>query len=179
MQSRYGLELFGIHEPIVELTAVHYSFAGSAAVMLAGAAVREASGRWRGLGLLGVVCTAGAPPIVATGFVTASALPQVGGAVLMTVGVWCTASLQLRAASRMRWSSPAALLAISGLAVWLPMVLAVAWACGQHWDVPVLSIPDMARTHGLATALAFVVCGLVARRLDAPMPADRRAVVTP
>lgn len=45
------------------------------------------------------------------------------------------------------------------------MALAVPWAGGQHWDVPALSIPDMARTHGLANALAFVGCGLVGQRL--------------
>ncbi len=44
------------------------------------------------------------------------------------------------------------------------MVLAVAWAAGQHWHVPALSIPDMARTHGIANALAFVLCGLLAAR---------------
>jgi hypothetical protein len=45
------------------------------------------------------------------------------------------------------------------------MVLAVAWALGQHWDVPALSIPDMVRTHGVANAFAFVICGLLGRRL--------------
>jgi hypothetical protein len=46
------------------------------------------------------------------------------------------------------------------------MVLAVAWAAGQHWDVPLLSVPDMVRTHGAANALGFVLCGLLARRID-------------
>ena len=57
-------------------------------------------------------------------------------------------------------------LTLVDLAVWAPMVLAVAWAAGQHWDVPILSIPDMARTHGVANALGFIGAGLLARHLD-------------
>ena len=49
-----------------------------------------------------------------------------------------------------------------GVAIWIPMVLAVAWAAGQHWDIPALSIPAMERTHGLANSLAFVLGGLLA-----------------
>jgi hypothetical protein len=83
--------------------------------------------------------------------------------------VWTTATLQLRrAVVGRRDRGPAVLLAVSGLAVWLPMVLAVAWACGQHWRVPALSVPDMARTHGLANALAFTLCGLVGRAARVP-----------
>lgn len=40
------------------------------------------------------------------------------------------------------------------------MVLAVAWAAGQHWDVPALSIDAMARTHGATNAIGFVACGV-------------------
>ncbi|MEA2684939.1 MAG: hypothetical protein QOE93_134, partial [Actinomycetota bacterium] len=39
---------------------------------------------------------------------------------------------------------------------------------GEHWDVPFLSIPDMARTHGVANAVGFVVAGLVGGRLASP-----------
>jgi len=57
------------------------------------------------------------------------------------------------------------------------MVLAVAWAAGQHWDVPALSIPAMERTHGVPNALAFVVGALLAwwstdRHADAAPVAD-------
>lgn len=150
VQSRLGVRLFGIREPIVELTAVHYIYAGCGALVLAGhTASRKA-----------VVLTAAAPPIVAVGFVTEWAVPQVGGAVLMAAGVWLTAGHQLVESAKQR----RLLLAVSGLAIWAPMVLAVAWAAGQHWDIPVLSIHDMARLHGLPNALAFVVAGLVARR---------------
>jgi hypothetical protein len=157
LASRLGASPLGLTEPIVELTAVHYVYAGAAALTLA-----EATGR-----LPAMVLTAVAPPLIALGFLTGAALPQVGGAVLMAAGVWTTATWELRSAldssitRRVR-----VLLAVSGLAIWAPTVLAVAWAAGQHWRIPILSIPDMARTHGAANALGFVLCGLVARRVE-------------
>jgi hypothetical protein len=156
----------GIREPIVELTAVHFTYVGGGALILALAAFNTSpAGLRRRVGALGLALVASAPPVVALGFATGMAVPQVGGAVLMTVGVYCTAALQvIGAVGRRRTVMERGLLAISGLAVWVPMALAVAWAAGQHWDVPLLSVPDMVRTHGAANALGFVLCGLVARR---------------
>ena len=184
-QSRAGLMPFGIREPLVELTAVHYTFAGAAAVVLAERALRHGPGP-RALGRAAVVLTAAAPPVVAAGFVTRAAVPQVGGAALMTLGVWATATLELRRAFAERRypagagqtvlpvaagrsvlpvaASRSVLLVVSGLAVWAPMVLALAWAAGQHWAVPALPVAAMVRTHGAANALGFVLCGLVATR---------------
>jgi hypothetical protein len=151
--SRLGLRPFGIGEPIVELTAVHYLFAGTGAITLAGATGSRAA----------VAITVIAPPVVALGFVTGWAAPQVGGAVLMAIGVLLVAALQLRLARR-RPGWRGAALVLSGLAVWAPMALAVAWAAGQHWEVPALSVPDMVRWHGLPNAVGFVVVGLLGSR---------------
>jgi hypothetical protein len=108
--------------------------------------------------------TAAAPPVIAIGFVTGWATPQVGGAALMALGVFSIAALELRVAMTDRRSpwSRRALLAISGLAVWAPMLLAVTWAAGQHWSVPALSVPAMVRWHGLPNAIGFVIAGLAA-----------------
>jgi len=168
VSSRLGLSLFGVGEPIVELTAVHYTYAGCAALVLAANALKHANGRWNRLGRCAVALTATAPVIVATGFVTRSAIAQVGGAVAMTVGVWCTATLELRLATRGERSRPEKiLLFVSGAVIWLPMLLAIAWAAGQYWDFPALSIPAMERTHGVANSLGFVIAGLLARWLSA------------
>jgi hypothetical protein len=103
--------------------------------------------------------------VVATGFVTEAAMPQVGGAILLSLGVFTTAAVQLAQAVRAPLAAGArVLLAVSGLSVWAPMVLAVAWAAGQHWTVRALSIPDMVRVHGTANAVGFVGAGLLARR---------------
>jgi hypothetical protein len=156
VQSRAGMSLFGIGEPIVELTAVHFSYAGVGAVTLAGVVAVDRVGR------LGLLATVAAPPLVAIGFVVSHPLPQVGGAVLMSAGVLTTAALQLREVA-VGAAARRVLLTLSGLAPWVPMALAVAWATSMYWDVPALSVPDMARTHGVMNVV-FVVAGLLARR---------------
>jgi hypothetical protein len=152
----------------VELAPAHFTNAGAGALALPAHAHERAVGaRSRRLGRWALGLTGGAPVVVATGFLTGAALPQVGGAVLMTAGVWCTAGLELHRAVRGPAApGPRLLLAVSGLAIWAPMVLAVGWAAGQHWSVPMLSIHDMARTHGAANAVAFIGAGLLALRLD-------------
>jgi hypothetical protein len=162
-QSRAGLTLAGIREPIVELTAVHYVYAGAAALTLA----------LRAPGRVAVALVAVAPPVVALGFVTGGAVPQVGGAVLMALGVCGVAALELRRAWRDTTLGVGRrlLLGASGLVVWAPMVLAVAWAAGQHLDVPVLPIPAMVRAHGVPNAVGFCLCGLLATR-----PRERRTL---
>ncbi len=160
--SRLGSAPFAIREPIVELTAVHFMYAGVGALALAAGFLEHSSG-WRlTVARLSTVLVAAAPVVVATGFITHSPLPQIGGAVLLTFGVWLTATLELAAVFDRVGRVPArALQLVSAVAVWIPMVLAVAWATGQHWDVPALSIDAMVRTHGVVNALAFVVAGLV------------------
>jgi hypothetical protein len=175
--SRGGVALFGIGEPIVELTAVHFTYAGVGAVALAGVVARTH-------GLLGtaaVALTVSAPTVVALGFLVEHPVPQVGGAVLMTVGVYLIAGLQLLDV-RTAHGAARSLLVVSGLAPWVPMVLAVAWATSLYADVPALSIPDMVRTHGTMNAV-FVVAGLVARtlqgRVDTAAPSGAPVGVDP
>jgi hypothetical protein len=163
--SCIGWSVLGQQEPFVRLTAVHFLFAGVGALTLA-----TASGS-----TLAIRCTAAAPPIIALGFVTGWAAPQVGGAFLLCLGVFATAASQLRRAAAPGPAPRRVLLLVSGLAVWAPMVLAVAWAAGQHWDVPALSVPDMARWHGAPNAVLFVLCGLLAQRFAGAVPCDARA----
>jgi hypothetical protein len=169
---------FGIGEPIVELTAVHFTYAAIGGLALAGRALATAGDRTRGLAWAAVLVTAGAPPMVATGFVTESAVAQVGGAVAMATGVWLTGGLQLHRAVRGPGDGPVrALLGISGVAVIAPMVLAVSWALAQHADVPALSINDMIRTHGAGNSLGFIGAGLLARWLDVRAAVGERHAV--
>jgi YndJ-like protein len=91
-------------------------------------------------------------------------VPQVGGAVLMALGVCGVAALELRRAGRDAPLGPGRrlLLGASGLAVWAPMVLAVSWAAAQHAGLPALPIPAMVRVHGVPNAVGFCLCGLLA-----------------
>lgn len=154
--SRLGWTVFDIGEPIVELTAVHFMYAGVGALTLAGLAAKR-HGR---AGFAALVLTAIAPPIVATGFVTRVAVLQIGGAVVMSGGALLIATLHLALARRAH-GRQRLLLVLSGVAPWVPMVLAVAWATSLYVEVPALDVPAMARTHGPLNAV-FVVAGLAA-----------------
>lgn len=175
VQSRLGLALLGVGEPFMELTGVHFVFAGTASLVLAGAAWTASQGRWRTLARVAIGLVVLAPPVVALGFVTRWAVAQVGGAILMTGGVWLVAALHLRAVADPDRPVPGrVLLGLSGLAVWAPMVLAVAWTTAQYWTAPALSIPAMLATHGAANSVGFVICGLLGRRLsEVRVRADR------
>lgn len=166
LASTARVDLFGIGEPIVRLTAVHYLYAGVGALAVA-RRLRDERGSTRTT-TLALVATALAPPIVAVGFVLGGPVPQIGGAILMTIGVWASATVLVARAFDGKRAGTSALRLAAGLAPWIPMVFAVAWASAQHVaDVPALSIPDMARFHGLANGIGFVLLGLLATRPSA------------
>jgi hypothetical protein len=54
-------------------------------------------------------------------------------------------------------------LIVSSLSVLGGMVLAIHWAAGPHLGWRVMSVGDMARTHGLLNGLGFVAVGLFGR----------------
>jgi YndJ-like protein len=160
--SRLELTLFDIHEPIVKLTALHFTYAGAGTLALAHRLATVRPGPWsRATRWLVFI----APPVVATGFLTKLALAQVGGAVLMTLGAWLVAGLQLvdvKTSTRAR-----GLWLVSSLAPLVAMVLGVSWAAAQYWpSVPALTVPDMVPTHGALNAFGFVLCAHLAATLD-------------
>ena len=161
------IEPVGVRPPFVLLTAVHFHYAGFTATVLAALVRRRTAARAPRLSAAMLVAVVVAPPIVALGFTFVGVLQVVGAAVL-TGGLFVLSWLTLRVVvpdvtDRLaHW-----LLVVSALAVLVPMVLAVQWAIGWNFDTPALSIPMMARTHGVANALGFALCGVLGwRRLE-------------
>ncbi|MBL8918977.1 MAG: YndJ family transporter [Myxococcaceae bacterium] len=168
--SRLEVTLFEIPEPIVKLTAVHFSYAGVGALSLAQRLVQERPTRARQLvgGLLML-----APPIVALGFITRLALFQVGGAALMAVGVCGVAVFAALEANR-RAAWPHRLLLLTAASPWVAMALALAWAANQYWPaIPALTVVDMVPTHGALNAFGFILPGHLAFWLDDRSSAGR------
>lgn len=161
--SRLEVTLFDIPEPIVKLTAVHFSYAGVGTLSLAQRLIQARPTRARqAVGWLVVV----APPIVALGFITRLPLFQVGGAVLMAVGA-CGVALFEAVESSARSGWPRQLLLVSAASPWVAMGLAVAWAANQYWPaVPALTVVDMVPTHGALNAFGFVLAGHLAFWLE-------------
>jgi hypothetical protein len=165
--TRAGWVIMGIHEPIVELTGVHFHYAGFATLVLAITMARAVTAIPRITNTV-LVLACVAPPMVATGFTWKLAPFQIGGAVAITTAVWSLAAITLRFVVPACTSrSSRVLLVVSSLAITVPMVLAVFWATAQYYGVPALSIPDMARLHGTVNAFGFVTCGLAGWRVRA------------
>ncbi len=165
LSSRLGWSFFGSVEPIVKLTALHFSYAGVGTLTLAWL---EHQRRPTSLTRLALACVLFAPPVVALGFVFRSALGQVGGAGVMTAGVWLVAGLQLQGLGAVSGLRRVALLMSSGAPL-VAMVLGLSWAAAQYWpQVPSLSVPDMVPTHGALNAFGFVLLGLWAHEGGRP-----------
>jgi hypothetical protein len=153
--------------------AVHSHYAGFVTSLLAAQAFRhvQAGNRTaaRSVARVAVALAVIAPPVVAAGFILKHPLPQIGGAALLTIGVYLLAALTLfSVAPQVEPAGAQILLAVSAISVVVPMVLAIFWAIAQHVEAPALSIPDMALVHGTTNALGWSLCGLLGWQKSTP-----------
>lgn len=166
--SRLGARPLNLPNEIVELTAVHFLFAGFGATSI-GACVlsgREQEGRprkWLAEGAaLGLP---GGTALVAAGFSLVPVL-QVVGAVVLALSLFVLAWLILIAAQGRRLPANARVfLVVAAGSVVIAMALALQYAFGQRYGTPALSIQSMVRTHGLLNGFGFTLGGLLGWRL--------------
>jgi hypothetical protein len=161
--SRLGLTPMGFHEPIVLLTAVHFHFAGFAAPLLLLAVALEfrtkTSAAWRLFRVVAAGVLAG-PGLLAAGFVIG---PRVKLA--MAILVSCSeAALSLFFLVALRNLGPRkaqAFVAISAFSALFAMALAAIWAVGEFPFQPLVHLDEVARFHGTANSVGFILCGLI------------------
>lgn len=158
--ERAGHRLFGFDLEVLALTVPHFHFAGFAAALVAGLACRGAdgpAGRFAALSVpLGTLLVLGGY------FVDDWA--ELAGALVLTAGMWTVALLtwrEVRAHSAGRLTR--GLLAVSATVLVATMLLALSWAVGEATGLPHPGLTWMAATHGLANALGFALCSLLAR----------------
>ncbi len=159
--SRLGMRPMGIQEPIGLLTAVHFHFAGFATATIAAATLRFAERRreYRWLKYL-VPVVAGLPFVVAVGFVI-SPVVKMTAAVLFSMSV-ATLAVAVRACGRKVEDVTArVLLQVAAAAVFAGMVLSGVYAIADYLGSDVLTIPQMARTHGILNGIGFCLAGLL------------------
>jgi len=159
--SRLGMRPMGIQEPIGLLTAVHFHYAGFATATIAAATLAFAAERGRQRWLKWVVLTVVALPfVVAAGFVVSPAMKMVA-ALLFSVSVAALAVF-LRAYGRQTGNATArVLLQVAAGAVFAGMVFSGAYAVVDFAGSEALTIPQMARTHGILNAVGFCLPGLL------------------
>jgi hypothetical protein len=163
----------GVRPPFIELAAVHFSYAGFTAGMLATVTARRVATSRPAPAAVMVTLVLAGPPVVAVGFRFAPPL-QVVGAILLTLGLsmlsWLTVRIVVPAAGD---RLAATMLGASSVAVVVPMLLAVWWAIGMTAALPAPSVAIMARSHGLANAVGFAFLGVLGwRRLQRKEPGE-------
>lgn len=163
--SRRGLNPLGFSDTIVLLTAAHFHYAGFAAPILAGLAGRELRRVRSPLSKLFRIPAAGViagPPLVAIG-ITFSRRIEMISAFALAVSLLTLAMLTLFVIVPALKSRVAQLLLIvSANAVVVTMIFACVYAIGRYAAITTVTIPLMARVHGLINAFGFVLCGLLA-----------------
>ncbi|HBF81429.1 MAG TPA: hypothetical protein DD420_16315 [Streptomyces sp.] len=172
--ERGGHELFGFGLGILALTVPHFHFAGFAAALIAGLVCRADDGRAGRFAALSVPL--GTLLVLAGYFI--GDLAELGGALVLTAGMWAVALLTRRTARRPGPDrATRALLTASAAVLVATMLLALSWALGEATGLPHPSLTWMAATHGVGNALGFALCSLLAlRRLnDRTHPEGRTA----
>lgn len=163
--SRAGLRPLGFDAAIIELTSVHFHYAGFAASLMAGLSLtmlRHLTRTTRRLGSAGALLVVAGTPITAAAITTGSAVLTILGPLVLAGGIFLTAGLNWAVVVPMVQSSTARLLLrVSALSVVLPMLLGVDYAVSRVFAIPALNLQGMAAIHGDLNALAFTLAGLV------------------
>ena len=162
--SRAGLQPLGFSDAIVQLTAVHFHYAGFALPIVAGLA----AGRAKRSALVPLAVIGGVP-LTALGIVEGGSLEWIAATVMALAGLG-TAVLLVRVA---RHAQPAAarwLTGAAGAALTIGMSLALGWAWSIRFAWEFLELDSMAALHGSFNAIGFALLGLVG--LTILKPAD-------
>jgi hypothetical protein len=173
---RLGARPLGLSIAIVELTAVHFTFAGFAASLISLAVsdlLEQVSERLALTARLAGAGTVAAMPVVAIGFFTPQAVAA-GGTLLLAVSL-CTVAVLLVPAGKAMGGLRQALLLVAALPVAGTMAMALYYAGGPVFGLNPPGIVTMARWHGAANAFLFTACSAVAFM---PARASRKAALS-
>ncbi|HET9848496.1 MAG TPA: YndJ family transporter [Candidatus Dormibacteraeota bacterium] len=162
--SRAGLRPLGFSPDIVELTGIHFHYAGFAATLMAALTMMTLRDRARlaQIARVAALLIVAGVPITAAGIATSSGLATVLGPVLLGTGVLSIAGLTgLAIAPHLESRLARALLWVSAAGVVLPMLLGVDYAISRVFPIPALDLRAMALIHGDLNALAFGLAGIL------------------
>ncbi|MFI6675318.1 YndJ family protein [Kribbella sp. NPDC050470] len=156
--ERSSYALFGFNLTVLSLTVAHFHFAGFAAALIAYLVAGDATTSTKAAAISVPVGTG----IVLLGFFLGDPV-ELAGAAVLTAGMWLV-GWNLWRRSRAADRATAVLLVVSAAVLVVTMLLAVTWALGHVVATPYLPLEWMVATHGLANAVGFALCGVLAWR---------------
>ena len=151
--TRLGVRPLGFSATIVLLTATHFHHAGVVLPVIASHNLANRPTRIVGIGSAGVLAGI---PLTAIGITLGGKAEWVAAWVLALAAILIAVG-QLRLAIAVR----APLLAVSGAALLVAMILGGLWAWSRAFPGVSLSLEEMARYHGSLNALGFGLLGLI------------------
>jgi hypothetical protein len=161
--SRLGVNPLGFSDDIVLLTAVHFHYAGFAALTMVGMTGKFAKGMLYRATAWGAI--AGIPTL-ALG-ITFSASLECAAALLLALSLVSAAGLTAFVVlPRVTHRTARVMLAVSVASLVAAMVLAGIYELGKYNGRDWTEIPEMAAVHGVINALGFSLCGLVGWNLE-------------
>ncbi|TDD27167.1 hypothetical protein E1218_11245 [Kribbella turkmenica] len=156
--ERSSYELFGFTLTVLSLTVAHFHFAGFAAALIA----FLVAGPRTTTGDAAAVSVPLGTGIVLLGFFLGDPV-ELSGAAVLTAGMWLV-GWNLWRRSRATDRTTGVLLTTSAATLVVTMLLALSWALGHVAPTPYLPLEWMVATHGLANAVGFALCGVLAWR---------------
>jgi hypothetical protein len=164
--ERSGHDLFGFPPSLLALTVAHFHFGGFAAALIAGLVCLSTNDG--PLGRLAALCVPAGAAVVFIGFWLGrlgsfGRVMELAGTVVLTAGLWLVAWLTWR---ERRGADPVTrvLFLVAAVVPVATMALALSWAVGRVSDLPHLSIDAMVASHGVANAVGFALCSVLAWR---------------
>ena len=151
--SRAGLNPLGFSDAIVQLTAVHFHYAGFALPIVAGFAARRL-----GRSVLAPLAVIVGVPLTAIGITAGGWLEWVAATVMAFAGMATAVHLIKLGARQAGLARP--MIATAGFALMTGMTLALGWAWAIRFGWQFLGLESMAATHGSLNALGFGLLGL-------------------
>ncbi len=157
--SRAGLNPLGFSDAIVELTAVHFHYAGFALPLIVGV-VASILGRSPIVPIWVVV----AVPLTAVG-ITVGGTAEWVSATVMAAGGLAASLLVFRVAIGTPHTKARIPLLVAASSLMAGMLLALGWAWSIRFGWDYLGLDGMARYHGSLNGLGFGLIGLVGLHL--------------
>jgi hypothetical protein len=164
LADRLGVAPFGFAPMIILLTAVHFTFAGFALVLVGTLAHAARPGRMSAAAVTAVVIGI---PVTAIGFFGVAIAALAGAALVSAGGLGIGATLvRGRRSSEPRSTTGLWLGRLAGASLLVSMPLAAAYALGAFLGTAWLDLPTMARTHGALNVLGFALPATIALAVE-------------